>query len=63
MTPKQERAIESLRDKRKALARAQFHFDGAMRGAHKSGLPLREIADAAGVSHETVRRLIRSDQT
>ena len=43
-----------------AVSRAAL--ESAIRQAHENGAPLRAIAEAASVSHETVRRLIRSDQ-
>ena len=59
---------EDLREKRvriaaDALAEAQKFFRVQVRDAHEKGLSLRHIAEIAGVSHEKVRSLIRSDQT
>lgn len=39
-----------------AVAREKLEL--AMREAHESGLALRKIAEAAGVSHEQVRRVL-----
>ncbi len=39
-----------------AVARDDLHF--AVRFAHTRGASLREIAQAAGLSHETVRKLV-----
>lgn len=37
---------------------AREGLDAAIREAHASGAPLRSIAQAAGVSHEQVRRIL-----
>lgn len=53
---------EALREVRKAagrLASSRLALESAVRGAHANGAPLRVIAEAAAVSHEQVRRLIR----
>ena len=47
-----------LRDAAERLARARGEFVSAVRHAHADGMSLREIAAAAGISHETVRRLV-----
>lgn len=47
----------------KKLRSAELHLRQSMIDAKLAGAPLRSIAEAAGVSHETVRRLIRTDQT
>lgn len=43
-------------------AHSRAELENAMREAHESGAPLRAIAQAANVSHEHVRSLIRQDQ-
>ena len=45
-----------------AVADAREEFETAIRAAHANGAALRTIAEAAGVSHEQVRRMIRTDQ-
>lgn len=57
---------EDLREKRVRIAAAnleesQKFFRIQVQDAHEKGLSLRAIAAAAGVSHEQVRRMIRSD--
>lgn len=37
---------------------AAVRFEQRVRNAHENGLSLREIASAAGVSHEQVRRIL-----
>lgn len=32
--------------------------DGAIREAHRAGSSLRDIADASGISHMTVKRIV-----
>ena len=39
-------------------AAAREGLSAAIRDAHKAGASLREIAEAAGMSHETVRKLV-----
>lgn len=50
-----------LRKVEKAAAKvvaAQTHMALVIREAHDEGEPLRKIAQAAGVSHEQVRRIL-----
>lgn len=57
--------MENLAQVKRAAAKAarsRAALEAAMRSAHQDGAALRKIADAAGMSHESVRRLIRSDQ-
>jgi hypothetical protein len=44
-------------------ASARDKLETAMREAHAAGVSLRDIAAAAGVSHEQVRRMISADQS
>ena len=37
---------------------AETKRDAAVREAHRAGASLREIADVAGISHMTVKRII-----
>lgn len=41
---------------------ARQNLEREIRKAHKDGAPLRQIAAAAKVSHETVRRILRSEE-
>lgn len=45
------------------VAAAQRELQDAIRFSHGEGASLRQLAKASGLSHETVRGLIRSDQT
>jgi hypothetical protein len=52
---------QELRKVEKAAAKAassRLALEAAMREAHVAGKPLRDIAKAAGVSHEQVRRIL-----
>jgi hypothetical protein len=42
------------------LEASRDSFATALRAAHDADVPLRAIAAAAGVSHEQVRRLVRT---
>lgn len=55
--------IQKIRLAAARAAASRDWLNGAILQAHAKGASLREIAKAAGVSHEQVRRLIRSDQT
>lgn len=53
--------MSELRKVERAAAKAAVareKLEVAMREAHASGEALRKIADAAGVSHEQVRRVL-----
>lgn len=57
--------VSELRKVERAAAKAavaRSALQTAVREAHENGQPLRKIAEAAGVSHEQVRRLISQDQ-
>jgi DNA-binding transcriptional regulator LsrR (DeoR family) len=45
----------------KRIATARANLVKVMRTAHEQGMTLREIGDATGLSHETVRRLVRDE--
>jgi len=57
MTP-----LDQIRRQRQNRDEAQEWMEKHIRYAHKCGISLRAIAEAAGMSHESVRRLIRTDQ-
>lgn len=48
--------------RRARAAQAQAELRRAIVSAHQSGYSLRELADAAGVSHMTVKRIIAAEQ-
>ena len=55
-----ERRIRQLAEIQQAAAEyaaARYKHDQVIRASRKAGIPLREIAEAAGISHEQVRRL------
>lgn len=59
------RRIEEIYVPEKKIARAakaaeiaQARLHAAIREAHAAGMPLRTIAAAARMSHETVRRIV-----
>lgn len=54
---KELRKVERAADK---VALSRSALSDSIRGAHAAGVSLRDIANAAGVSHETVRRVIQS---
>lgn len=58
MTRKQEEALATVEYASLAVGHAQDQLVATIRAAHKSGLPLRKIAEAANVSHEQVRRIV-----
>lgn len=55
--------LDWVRRDAKKLRSAELHLWQSIRDARSCGAPLRAIAEAADVSHETVRRLIGTDQT
>lgn len=55
--------LQKVRKAASRVAASREALELAVREAHAVGTPLRVIAEAANVSHEQVRRLIRSDQT
>ena len=52
-------ALERLREMVDARAKVDQDLVDAIRVAHSTGLSLREIAAPTGLSHETVRKIIR----
>ena len=51
------KAAEAFERAAAGLERARSKRDEAIRAAVGSGEPLRDVAEAAGVSHESVRRI------
>jgi len=54
--------MSDLRKVERATAQAAVsreRLESAMRDAHANGAALRKIAEAAGVSHEQVRRVLQ----
>lgn len=56
-------ALEEVVSTREQLDRLEARMTMVIRYAHDRGCSLRAISEAADVSHEQVRRLIRADQT
>ena len=54
---------QQLEDAREALEQARVKLHATIITAHSEGESLRSIADAIGVSHETVRTIIRLAET
>lgn len=63
----ERRSREAWRDRVEGAAessrQAETFLHERIRQAHENGASLRQIAKWAGMSHEKVRSLIRSDQT
>jgi DNA-directed RNA polymerase specialized sigma24 family protein len=53
------RALEKIRRFAAALEAAKDSRDDAIREADKEGFSLRQISAVAGVTHETVRSIIK----
>lgn len=56
--------MSELRKIERAAAKAAVAreaLESAIREAHENGLALRTIAEAAGVSHEQVRRIVQRE--
>lgn len=51
--------LEQIRECREDLIATVLARDAFVRYAAEQGLSLRKIAEAAGVSYETVRRIVR----
>lgn len=51
-------ALAALRRVRKRLDRERGELERLIREAHAAGSSYRQIAEAAGMSHEHVRRLV-----
>lgn len=62
MTTKTEalhaRRVARVQATAKTLARARKDRDAAIVAAREAGLPLRSIADAAGVTHRTIMQVL-----
>lgn len=50
--------LQKVRKAAAKVAASREKLEAAMREAHASGQALRKIAEAAGVSHEQVRRVL-----
>ena len=55
---KQENLLKLVRYAAKNADVASSKRDAAIREAHRAGSSLREIADASGISHMTVKRIV-----
>jgi hypothetical protein len=53
--------LEDVRAAAKGAARARAELHKVIRRAVRAGESLRDVADAAGLSHEHVRRIARGD--
>lgn len=51
-------ALKSVRGHAKRVAEATEARDRAMSAARAAGVPLRAIAEAAGVTHQTVQNIL-----
>lgn len=51
-------ALRSVRGHAKRIAEATESRDRAIRAARTAGVPLRTIAEAADVSHQTVQNIV-----
>lgn len=60
--PVQSDELEAVEYAALAIGHAHDQLAATIRAAHREGSSLRKIAEAAGVSHEQVRRLIHADQ-
>ena len=54
-----QQMLEEVREIAVLLERQHESFEEALEDAWRSGASLRSIADAAGISHEQVRRVVR----
>lgn len=52
--------LRSITEKAKVIADATEHRDMMIRAASAEGVSLREIAEAAGVSHMTIKRVVEA---
>jgi lambda repressor-like predicted transcriptional regulator len=60
MTHPADKRLAEIRASAYQVATIRTHLHWQIREAHKNGASLREIAKAAGVSYETVRRITTS---
>ena len=58
MTTEAEVALRSIRGHTRRIQEATVSRDRAIRAARAQGVPLRTIADAADVSHQTVQNIL-----
>ena len=61
MNAAQQEAIETVEYAALAIGHAHDQLHATIRSAHREGVSLRKIAEAAGVSHEQVRRIVGKD--
>lgn len=59
----ENRALQEIAKSRAWIEREREMMNSHIRDAHRQGVSLRKIAEAAGFSHEKVRGLISQDQT
>jgi transposase len=57
----QARALRSVRDAARKAERSRVVRDARIVAAHVAGCSLREVAVAAGVSHQTVKNIVERD--
>jgi len=50
--------LRKVREARGIMVTARAQLHATVRDAHTAGASLREIAEAAGLSHETIRKLV-----
>jgi DNA-binding NarL/FixJ family response regulator len=53
-----QRLLQLVRHGARSAGRAVASRDAAIREAHRAGASLRDIAEAASVSHMTVKRIV-----
>ena len=58
MTPTNP-TMTKLRAARRSLSTSDANLNAAIRAAHSGGNSLRDIADVVGLSHETVRAIVK----
>ncbi len=58
MPTEAEVALRSIRGHARRIQEATVSRDRAIRAARAQGVPLRTIADAADVSHQTVQNIL-----
>ncbi|MGZ4359470.1 MAG: hypothetical protein ACXVZW_06750 [Gaiellaceae bacterium] len=57
LDPEQTASLEEVRRQAAKVASAREELAAAIRAARAADVPLRTIAKAAGMTHETVRRI------
>ena len=58
MTTELDVALRSIRGHAKRVAEATESRDRAIVAARAAGVPLRTVAEAAGVTHQTVQNIV-----